>query len=66
MYKVSGVFNSSNMCMADGMCSKRSPTLDVDETGHDDSQLYIAYRRSAPGDGCETAPTELFHINVDK
>lgn len=43
-----GKLNSSAVGMKDGPCTKRFPKKDLDETGDDDSPLYITYRRLVP------------------
>lgn len=38
-------FNSSAVCMHDGICTKRFPIQFVEEKGHGVSQMYVIYRR---------------------
>lgn len=51
-----GYLNPSAVCMMGKFCSKNFPKEFVDETNHDESQLYVNYRRRSPKPGSETAP----------
>lgn len=51
-----GHLNPFAICMIENCCSKQFPKDFVDETGHDELQLYVMYRRWSPDAGGETAP----------
>lgn len=55
MHNPCGHLNPFAVCMIDNICSKRFPKDFVDETGHDEAQLYVMYRRRSPDSGGETA-----------
>lgn len=50
-----GDLNPLAVCMNDGACRKRFPKLFVDETLHNDLQLYMTYRRRSSHGGEDTS-----------
>lgn len=56
MHSPCGAFDPSAVCIDDRICKKRSPKQFVEETVHENAQIYINYRQKARDDGDGTAP----------